>query len=345
MAHGFLTLRIREHGPTAIAKKERRHLSGGIFTFLSLLRLLMFLILLVRFAMGLVSNCLFIMLFLQWLVVASHPGIECGRFQQHAFQTVLDSIDVSDDARFKAQYINPIYLHTLFSVLPVELLIAINTNWHLNTYRLAELLSEEQQYSPDTRTLRESIDFYREASINEIKVCWLSNLTIQHQYHKNVLGAVNNLLISYESAEWDMPRRPRYLPPGELRQDRPICLSADDVQARWFEKHLPALRRDKFQEDDTSPYFDLMKMKIETYTWAGTFGRIVQEAICKSQSGRALEHVVPGVPIPAGTYGSFFDKMSRFFRSRSGVCFTLGKMKSGSIPMRFYWIDAGRNRP
>ncbi|RDA86166.1 hypothetical protein CP532_3009 [Ophiocordyceps camponoti-leonardi (nom. inval.)] len=293
--------------------------------------------------MGLVSSCLFIVLFLQRLVVAGHPGIECGRFQQHFFQHVLDSIDVTDHSRFSAQYINPLYLHALFAVLPVELLVAINTNWHLNTYKLAELLSEEQQHATNTRNLRDSIKFYRQASSTGMRMCWQSNLTIQNRYHKNVLGAINNLLISYESAEWNMPRRPMFLPPGELRHDRPICLSADDVQARWFRKHLPALHRAKFQEDATTPYLDLRKMRNETYTWAGTFGRIVYKVICKSQSGRLLERALPGVPIPAGSYGSFFDKMNAFFQSRSGVCFTLGKKKTGSIPMRFYWIDAGMN--
>ncbi|RDA94674.1 hypothetical protein CP533_2479 [Ophiocordyceps camponoti-saundersi (nom. inval.)] len=293
--------------------------------------------------MGLVSSCLFALLLLLQLVLADHPGIDCGRFQTHAFQHVLESIDITDHSKFRAQYNNAIYLQSLFSVLPVQLLIAINKNWHLNTWDLAELLAQEQRFSTDTSNLRNSIMFYRKAAYEQLQVCWLSDINYQHQYHKSVLGAINNLLISWESAEWKMPRRPVELPPGELREDRPICLSGDDVQARWFQKHLPNLRRAKFQEETTASYLDLMKMKNETYTWAGSFGRVVYRVICKSQSGRALESVSPGIPIPAGTYGSFLDKMSEFFRSRYGVCFTLSKRRTGSIPRGFYWIDAGGN--
>ncbi|PFH57599.1 hypothetical protein XA68_14806 [Ophiocordyceps unilateralis] len=277
----------------------------------------------------------------QW--VAAYEGIQCGNFQKPSSKEILDSIEVEDHERFKAQYINAIHLQAVFSVLPANLLVAINTHWRLNTYDLAELLADDQRFTSSSWHLRWSIWYYRKASAMEEAACWISDVTGQVELHKNVLGAINNLLLSPHSANYNMPRRIKGLPSGLLREDRPICFAKNSLSARWFENHLPAIGRPGFQEDATLHYLDFAKMKNETDTWAGTFGRVVFHMLLKAKSGRPMRKVRPGVPIPAATYGYVIDKTSDSFRHHGGVCYTLGKMEAGSVPTDYYWIDAGNN--
>ncbi|KAF4589852.1 hypothetical protein GQ602_003741 [Ophiocordyceps camponoti-floridani] len=280
---------------------------------------------------------------------AANRGIHCGTFQAPSSLEVLESIQVKDHSSFKAQYIDTIHLQAVFSVLPVHLLVAIDKDWSLNSYDLAELLAQEQRHTSDTWHLRQAIEFYRKASRQRRNVCWISDVRGYVGIHKNVLGAINNLLLSPMSAAgYNMPRRLGGLPSGLLREDKPICFSSkDNVQAEWFKSHLPALhvKRPNFQEDATTNYLDFSKMLNETDTWAGTLGRVVYRTIIKAKSGRALGKVRPGVPIPAATYGSVFDLMSNLFGKEANVCFTIGKMRNGAVPPEYYWIDVGNNPP
>ncbi|PFH58754.1 hypothetical protein XA68_13274 [Ophiocordyceps unilateralis] len=274
----------------------------------------------------------------------------CGRFQQSALIFLLDSIDAQDERSFVAQYDSPIHYEALFSVLPREMLKEIVYAWNLNPYSLSHDLHASTNSPARFRFVQRTIQWYRNAAHTRRQVCWPSLDVIAYPFarHKDVLGTINNFLLDPLLVEDNMGFRHLDLPPGEPRDDVPICFGPDQNETRWLEQRLPLWMAIPGTPES---YAQLHVIRRVVNTWGGILPRLIlamlkeKELYFCEQRARCVRNYIPGKPILPTSYTAFLDFLRRAVDRKHVFCFALGKIERSRLPdPDYYWFVSGEGQ-
>ncbi|RDA83048.1 hypothetical protein CP532_1460 [Ophiocordyceps camponoti-leonardi (nom. inval.)] len=194
---------------------------------------------------------------------------------------MLNAIDVEDTISFVAQHDSPMHYAAALSVLPKELLKEIWHSWGQSLYTLSNRFHASTD-AVSVRFVQKTIEWYREAAFANRQTCWASLDTAQNHLmsHKDVFGAINNLLYDPHTVQDDMGFRYRDLPPGKLRADFPMCFDSVNNQTRWLERHMK--RWTTTNSLGKSVYIELTEIRRLINAWGGPLARLLLDSFCIS---------------------------------------------------------------
>ncbi|RCI17313.1 hypothetical protein L249_2614 [Ophiocordyceps polyrhachis-furcata BCC 54312] len=245
----------------------------------------------------------------------------------------LNAIDVEDAISFVAQHDSPIHYEALFSVLPKELLKEIWHSWGQTPHTLSNMFYASTD-ATSVRFVQTTIKWYREAARQKRQTCWPSLGAAQNHIsvHRDVLGAINNLLYDPPTVQNDMGLRHLHLPPGELRKDTPICFDSGNNQTRWLTQNWPLwmIRHDSGQ----AVYASLATIRRHLDTWGGPLSRLLLGMLKEPN-----EYACNQRP---KSYTDFLDHLEQVISRKKAFCISLGKARRRFIPdASHYWFVAG----
>ncbi|PHH74287.1 hypothetical protein CDD80_3187 [Ophiocordyceps camponoti-rufipedis] len=273
----------------------------------------------------------------------------CGQFQQSSLLFLLDAVDVQDPLTFVAQHDSPLHYEALFSVLPKELLKEIHFAWNLNPHSLSKSLCSSAYPTP-TVFIQRTMQWYRNAAHAQRQICWPKLEMVEHPsvQHKDVLGAINNLIFDPLLVENDMGLRHLDLPPGDLRSDVPICFGPENNATKWLEHRIPLWRA---YRSDPPLYVDLSDIRRVVNTWGGVLPRLLLGMLKDTdqyhcdQRARCVRNYVPGEPILPRSYSVFLDFIWKAIEKKHVFCISLGKVsRNRQANPNHYWFVSGEGQ-